>query len=388
MQLAESDEIGIMRQMVREFLDREVTPALIAEWDAADHIPREIVAKLGELGLCGLTVPEEYGGLGRDVLGLVAVLEELSTSMLGLGGIFVMNAGYGSLNVSALGTDEQKARLLPGLLSGETLFAYGLSEPDVGADLAAVKTKAVRDGDRVIINGTKRWCSGADIADYIYALVSSGPPEARRENLSFVIIPTNTPGITMTRTETMGAHGTATNDVNFDDVVLSINDVMGGEAGWNQGWKMLSGPSLEVEKLVTPALAVGVARGAVAEAWEYSQQRMQGGKHIAAHQAVRHVLADVQTKLLSCQLMLNHAAGLVNAGMPSAVETSMAKLYISETAKQIVLDCQQYVMGAYGYAKGFNMERYVRDILVFPIFGGSTAIQRNNVANLLRLPRE
>jgi len=186
----------------------------------------------------------------------------------------------------------------------------------------------------------------------------------------------------------MGARGAATNDVNFDDVVLSIDDIMGGEAGWNQGWAMLGGPSLEVEKLVTPSLAVGVARAAVDEAWAYAQVRVQGGKHIAGHQAVRHVLAQAQTDLLSCQLMLQHSAKLVEAGEPSAIETSMAKLYISEVAKNIVLNCQQYVMGAYGYAKGFNMERYVRDILVFPIFGGSTAIQRNNVANLMKLPRE
>ena len=186
----------------------------------------------------------------------------------------------------------------------------------------------------------------------------------------------------------MGARGTATHDVNFDDVELSIDDIMGGEAGWNQGWSMLGGPSLEVEKLVTPAIAVGVARAAVEEAWAYAQVRKQGGKHIAGHQAVRHVLAQVQTDLLACQLMLQHSTNLVQSGVPSAVETSMAKLYISEAAKNIVLSCQQYVMGAYGYAHGFNMERYVRDVLVFPIFGGSTFIQRNNVANLMKLPRD
>ena len=124
------------------------------------------------------------------------------------------------------------------------------------------------------------------------------------------------------------------------------------------------------------------------EAWQYSQERVQGGKHICGHQAVRHVLADCQTKLQACRLMLQHAAWLVETGQPSAVATSMAKLFISENARDIAIDCQQYVMGAYGYATGFGMERYVRDILAVPIYGGSTAIQRNNIANLMKLPRD
>jgi len=378
----------MLRDTVRRFLDKEVPPERAAAWDQADRIPREIIYKLGELGLCGLTVPEEHGGLGRNVRGLVAVLVELASRMMNLGGMFVMNAGYGSLNVASSGSEAQKKKLLPELLSGRMLFAYGLSEPDVGADLTSVKTRAERSGDKIIINGAKRWCSGADIADYIYALVRSGPPEAKRRNLSFVLIPTKAPGVTITRIPTMGALGLATNDVIFEQTELSVDDVMGGEAGWNNGWNVLGGSALEVEKLVTPALAFGIARSALEEAWAYSQQRVQGGKHICGHQAVRHVLADAQTKLLSCRLMLEHAAGLVEENRPSSVETSMTKLYVCETAKEIVLSCQQYVMGAYGYAKGFHMERYVRDILVFPIFGGSSAIQRNNIANLMKLPRD
>ena len=388
MDYSESEEIGMLRDTVRRFLDKEVPPEKAAQWDAEDCIPRDIIGKLGELGLCGLTVPEEYGGLGRNARGMVAVLEELASRMMNLAGMFVMNAGYGSLTVASLASEAQKKKLLPELLAGRMLFAYGLSEPDVGADLTTVKTRADRSGDRIVVNGAKRWCSGANIADYIYALVRSGPPEAKRKNLSFMLIPTKAPGVKITQIHTMGALGIATNDVTFDNVELTVDDIMGGEAGWNNGWDMLSGPSLEVEKLVTPSLAFGIARAAVAEAWEYSQQRVQGGKHICGHQAVRHVLAEVQTKLHACRLMLYHAAWLVEKNLPSAVETSMAKLYISETAKEIVLSCQQYVMGAYGYAKGFHMERYVRDILVFPIFGGSSAIQRNNIANLMKLPRD
>ena len=244
-----------------------------------------------------------------------------------------------------------------------------------------------RRGDKVVINGFKRWCTGAGIADYIYALVRTGAAEARHKNLAFVIIPTAAAGVQINAIKTIGCHGVPTNDVAFDDVELPFDHVVGGEAGWNNGWSMLAGPALEAEKLQLPALALGIAQAAVQEAWEYSQQRKQFGKRICGHQAVRHQLSDAQTQLEACRLMLLRAAWLVQEERPSAVQTSMAKLFVAETTVQIVLGCQR-VLGAYGYAHGFNMERYVRDILAMPIFGGSSAIQKNNIASLMRLPKE
>ena len=388
MNFTESEEIVAMRDTIRKFVAREFTAADVKKWDREDWIPREISLKFGELGICGLCVPEEYGGLGRNVMAMSVVLEELSRFSNALPALYNMSAGYGGLNISESGTPEQKQRFLPGLLKGEILFAYGLSEPDIGADLANVKTRAERNGDRVIINGAKRWTSGAEMADYIYTLVRSGPPEARRKNLSFVLIPTKAKGVTITRLPVMGVKGVPTDDVKLENVEVPFDNVILGEAGWNNAWSILAGPALEIEKLSPTSIALGIAEAAVAEAWEYSQQRVQGGKHICGHQAVRHVLSDVQTKLQSCRLMLRHAAWLVETRQPSAVATSMAKVYVSDTARDIVLACQQYVMGAYGYAEGFNMERYVRDILIFPIAGGSTAIQYNNIANLMKLPRE
>lgn len=268
------------------------------------------------------------------------------------------------------------------------LFAYGLSEPDIGADLGNVKTRAEKRGGQVVVNGFKRWTSGADIADYIYALVRSGPAEARRENLSFVLIPTDAKGVTITRLSGMGCNGTALTDVALDDVEIPADNIVGGEECWNKGWSMLAGPALEIEKLGPSAISLGIAEGALAEAWQYSQERKQGGKLICGHQTVRHVLSEAQTKLQACRLMMKHSAWLVQTRQPSAAATCMAKLFITETAKEIVLSCQQSVMGAYGYAHGFNMERYVRDVLGPTIYGGSSAIQRNNIANLMRLPRE
>jgi len=388
MDFAESEEIQALRDTLRRFIANECSLAVVNKWDREDLIPRDMALKLAELGLFGMCVPEEYGGLGRQVIGLAVTLEELSRASCALSSLYCMGASYAGLNIAESGSEEQKQRLLPAILEGKMLFAYGLSEPDTGADLGNVTTRAEKQGDRIIINGFKRWTSGADIADYIYALVRSGPTEARRENLSFVLIPTDSQGVTITRLSGMGCNGAALTDVALDNVEIPVENIVGGESCWNKGWNLLAGPALEVEKLGPCAISLGIAEGALAEAWQYSQERKQGGKHICGHQAVRHVLSDAQTRLQACRLMMNHAAWLVQTQQSSAVATSMAKLFITENAKDIVLNCQQYVMGAYGYAHGFNMERYVRDVLGPVIYGGSTAIQRNNIANLMKLPRE
>ena len=387
MDFGEGEDTEALRDLIRRFLAREVTPAMAERWDREDHIPRDLLKCLAGLGLCGLTVPEEYGGMGRQVIPMVVTIVELAKCSTALAGLYIMNACYGGLNVAMEGTDEQKQRFLPGLASGDTLFAYGLSEPDVGADLASVTTRAERRGDSVVINGQKRWCSGANFADFILMLVRSGEADARYRNLSMVLVPTGAPGLTLERAEAMGVRGIPANDVLLDNVEVPFANVLGGEAKWNEGWSLLAGPALEIEKLETPALALGVAEAAVAEAWAYSQQRKQFGAPICTIQSIRHMLSDVQTKLQACRLMLMSAAWKVDQGLPSAVDTSMAKLYVSDTARDVVLTCQQ-VLGAYGYAHGFAMERYVRDALVMPIWGGSSAIQKNNIANLMRLPRK
>lgn len=379
-------DLELMRDSLRRLLDEIAPQDAVDKWDREDFIPRSVLERLAEMGFCGMTVPEEYGGLNMGVLGQLMVIEELSRRSCALSSIYIQCAGYAGLNLAELGSEDQKKRFLPAVAQGRLQFALGLSEPDVGADLASVRTRATMAGDRIVVEGAKRWCSGAEYADYIYALVRSGPVEDRYRNLSFLIIPRDAPGITITRAETMGMHGTATNDVIFDNVEIPVENIMGGPEFWNRGWSQLAGPTLEIEKLQPSAMALGIAEGAVAEAWEYAQTRSQFGMRICGHQAVRHQLAEVQTKLQTCRLMLSHAADLVDRGEPSAVQTSMTKLYLGETVRDICITCQM-VMGAYGYAKGFNMERYVRDAMVLPIFGGSSAIQKTNIANLLKLPK-
>jgi alkylation response protein AidB-like acyl-CoA dehydrogenase len=387
MDFTDNEDVAALRAMLQRFMAHEATPEMAARWDREDRIGREMLVKLAALGVCGLTVPEAFGGMGRRVIDTVVTIVELARRSTALAGLYIMNACYGSLNIAMEGTPEQKARYLPGLLAGETLFAYGLSEPGVGADLASVRTRAERRGDTVVLDGQKRWCSGANFADHILMLVRSGDAEARHRNLSLVIVPTDAAGLTLVPGEAMGVRGIPVNDVILENVAVPFANVLGGERCWNAGWSLLAGPALEIEKLETPALALGVAEAAVAEAWDYSQQRRQFGAPICTIQSIRHMLSEAQTKLQACRLMLMSAASKVDQAVPSAIDTSMAKLFVSDTALEIVLTCQK-ILGAYGYAHGFAMERYVRDALVMPIWGGSSAIQKNNIANLMRLPRK
>ena len=385
-QFHEAEHIAILRDTLRRFVGNEMPRELAQAWDRDNHYPSDVFAKLCDLGVAGLTVPEEFGGAGRDITATMVVIEELSRRSMAVAVPYIMCACYGGMNIDEVGSAEQKKTLLPKLAAGDLLFAYGITEPDAGSDVASVRTAARREGNlgSVVINGAKRFCSGANIADYIYAVVRSDPDAPRYENLSLVLIPTDAPGITIELQNAMGIKGAATCDVTFEDVEVPAENIVGGEEGWNTGWQKIVGPGLDVEKIEVAALALGIAAAALDDAWEYAQERKQFGKPVSAFQSIRHMLADCKTKLEACRLMTYHAAWLLDQKKPASVETSMAKLFVCDTGKEIVLTCQQ-VMGAYGYIKDFDMERYVRDCLVMPILGGSSAIQKNNIANRLRL---
>lgn len=389
MNFDEDEHITLLRDTLRRFLDRELPREEARRLDDAATHPPDVFARLCELGITGLTVPEEYGGSGVDILAAVVCIEELGRRGTSLAGPYIHCAFYGSLNVLENGSEEQKRRLLPRLARGELLFAYGLSEPDVGGDLASatVTGRLSEDGRFVVVNGTKRWCTGARIADYIYTLVRSGPAEDRYRNLSLVLVPTGTAGITIVDIEHTGLRYASTTDVIFDDVRVPVDHVVGGLERWNQGWPMLAGRSLDIERLEITAVALGIASIAVDDAWAYAQQRRQFGRVIAGHQAIRHLLVDARTRLAACRHMLYHAAWLATQGRDCGVESSMAKLFVAENALQIGLACQR-VLGAYGCARDYDMERYLRDLLCMPIVGGSSHMQLNNVANRLGLPHK
>lgn len=384
----EPEHITMVRDSMRRFVEQELPREKIREWDRAGEAPLSVFEKLAATGVCGLTIDEEYGGAGRDIVAAITVLEELSVRGGAAAGPYIHAAFYGGLNISANGSEAQKKEFLPRLAKGETLMAYGLSEPDVGGDLASVRTRAEKskDGNSVIINGTKRWCTGVGIADNIICLVRSGPKEEKYRNLSLVLIPTDAPGLTKTPLHHIGLRYTQTWDVNFDNVEIPADNILGGPEAWNQGWSMLAKEALDVEKLEITAYALGNVKAAVDDAFAYAQERKQFGKQIASHQAIAHKLSDVKTQYQACRHMLYHAAWLAGEGRPCSVEASMAKLFIADTGLQTVLTCQQ-IMGAYGLSGDFDMERYVREAQQMPIVGGSSDMQRNNIAARLGLPR-
>lgn len=387
MNFEESEQTTLLRDTIRRFVDKEMPRELARQLDQQAAYSKEVFAKLCQLGVTGLTVPEEYGGAGIDILSAIVVIEELAKRGTSLCGPFIHCAFYGGMNMVENASEAQKREYLPRLARGEILFAYGLSEPDVGGDLASasVTARLKEDGKTLVINGTKRWCTGARIADYIYTLVRSGPKEARYRNLSLVLVPTSVKGISIVDIDHIGLRYSETTDVIFEDVEVPLENVVGGPERWNKGWDLLVGRGLDVERLEITACALGIATAAVDDAWAYAQERQQFGRRICGHQAVRNMLVEAKTKLAACRHMLYHAAWLATAGKDCSVESSMAKLFVGDNAVDIVLTCQR-VMGAYGCAREYDMERYVRDIVCMPIVGGSSNMQKNNISNRLGLP--
>lgn len=377
-------ELRSLRDTVRRFVEDHMPREKAREWDRENIFPRDVFDELAKLGLMGLTVPEEFGGAGVDIVAAMAVIEELAKRSVAVACPYIQAVCYAGMNLNEKGNDAQKAALLPRVASGDLIFAYGLSEPNVGGDLATVETTARVDGDALVINGTKRWCTGAHIADYIFCLTRSGPKEDKYKNLTIVLIPADSDGITRTPLGHLGIRGVETMDAMFDDVRVPLGNILGGPDMLHKGWSQLAGRALEVEKLELSACALGLAEAAVADAWTYAEERVQFGKPIAHHQAVRHALSEAKTKVQAMRHMLYHAAWLANDGKPCTVETSMAKLFCCETAAEVTQACQR-VVGAYGLSDGMDMERYVRDAISLPIVGGSSNMQKNNIANRLGL---
>lgn len=382
--MAETEELKLLRDSVRRFVDRHMPREAARKWDRENIFPREVYDALAEMGVMGLTVPTEYGGQGVDIPATMVVIEELAKRSSAVACPYIMTACYAGMNLAESGSELQKRELLPKVAAGKLIFAYGLSEPNVGGDLAMVETIARREGNRIIVSGTKRWCTGAQIADYVFCLVRTGSKEDRYKNLSILLVPPKAKGVTIRPLDHLGIRGVETNDAIFEDVEVGEDAILGGPQMWNQGWRQLAGRALEVEKLELSAVALGLAEAACDDATDYAASRIQFGKPIGAHQAIRHALAEARTRTLAMRLMLYNAARLVQDRKPSALESSMSKLFCCEGAAEVTMACQR-VMGAYGLSDLMDMERYVRDAICLPIVGGSSNMQKNNIANRLKI---
>ena len=378
--------IDQLRDALRRFTAKHMPREEAARWDKENIFPRAVFDELAAVGVMGSTIPEEYGGTGRDTLATLVTIEELSRRSLAISVPYIMCACYAGMNILECGSERQRAEFLPLIAAGKLIFAYGWTEADTGADLASVRTTGRIEGDRIVVNGSKRFCSGSEICDYIYTLIRTGEPGDRYNNLSIVLIPPDSPGVAIHPINSMGMKGARTTDVSFTDVEVPLDNIVGGMDGYNRGWSMITSTGLDVEKLEVAAIALGIAEAACDDAWEYSETRKQFGTTISTFQSIRHQLAEMKTQLHVARLATYHAAMLSDRNVPRRVETSMTKLFVTEAAKKVVLDAQS-IFGAYGYVRDFDIERNVRDVLLMPIIGGSSAVQRNNIANWLGLAR-
>ncbi|MFC4127962.1 acyl-CoA dehydrogenase family protein [Nocardia rhizosphaerae] len=352
----------------REAGTREQRDAL-TDHDTEQHNP-DVYAKMAELGWLGLTVPEEYGGSDASMVDMCILLEESARGMLPIGAIgptLITGGAY-----AKFGTEAQKEDVLRGIVRGASQ-SISMSEPEAGSDVGNLSTKAVKTGDGWVINGQKTWCSNAHISENILLVARTSREGGKHEGMTMFHVPANTPGLQISQIELMG-NQRETNDLYFTDCVLPEDAVVGEEGN---GWRQLM-TGLNFERLILSAMSLGAAERAFEDTLAFVTQRKQFGRPIGTFQALRHRLADLATEIECTKLLVYSVAKEADAHPDRmlAREASMAKLKATETAKRVALEGMQ-MMGGYGYAREFDMEKHVRGALVSTIFGGTSEIQRD-----------
>ncbi|MFD6394132.1 acyl-CoA dehydrogenase family protein [Nocardia rhizosphaerihabitans] len=360
----------------REAGTREQRDAL-TEHDKEQHNPG-VYAKMAELGWLGLTIPEEYGGSAASMVDMCILLEESLRGMLPIGAIgptLITGGAY-----AKFGTEAQKDNVLRGIVRGASQ-SISMSEPEAGSDVGNLSTKAVKTADGWLINGQKTWCSNAHISENILLVARTSKEGGKHEGLTMFHVPADTPGLQITPIELMG-NQTETNDLYFTDCVLPEDAVVGEEGN---GWRQLM-TGLNFERLILAAMSLGAAERAFEDTIAFVTQRKQFGRPVGSFQSLRHRLADLATEIECTKLLIYSVAREADAN-PNKVlarEASMAKLKATETSKRVALEGMQ-MMGGYGYAREFDMEKHVRGALVSTIFGGTSEIQRDIIGRTLGL---
>jgi alkylation response protein AidB-like acyl-CoA dehydrogenase len=364
------------RDLVHQFVAREVKP-LARQVDEEASFNWEATRKMGPLGLLGLEVPEEYGGAAVDAVSAAIAIEELGW---GCGSTALAISAHNGLAMGPIvryGSEGQKEKWLPPLVSGQgKLACLALTEPGAGSDLqGGVRTSAVKEGDSWIIDGSKMWLTNASISDVMVLLVRTDPAGGSR-SLSQIIVPSDTPGITIDLPEKkMGLKGSPTHAVSFDEVRVPLDNLLGPEGRGLQ--QTLS--TLDSGRVGIGALAVGLAQAAYEEALKYAKERETFGKPIAQHQAIQWMLADAATEIQAARLMVYWAAWQKSLGKPYTKAAAMAKLFATETSERVCRNAIQ-VHGGYGYSSEFPVERIYRDTRLMTIGEGTSEIQRLVIA--------
>src|SRR4051794_27332164 len=383
--LEKTDEQRAITEMVRQFVDEQIIPNA-EHYDGADEYPEPIVEQLKELGLFGVTIPEEHGGMGLDLTTYAMIVEELSRGWISISG--VINTHFiGSYLLMKFGTDEQKQKYLPKMATGEIRAAFSLSEPELGSDVQAIKTSAKKlDDGAYEINGQKMWVTNGLRSGLVFTLVKTDPEAEPRHKGMTCFICEKEPGASENtgdhaglnvppQIKKMGYKGVESTELVFDGYRTPADNVLGGEeAGLNKGFGQMM-DALEVGRVNVAARGVGLAQRAFELAIRYAQERKTFGKEIAEHQAIQFKLADMATQLEAARMLTLKAARLKDAGERSDLEAGMAKLFASETGRFCAEESLR-IHGGYGYSKEYEIERIYRDAPLLLIGEGTSEIQK------------
>ena len=365
---------------VRALLDDVCSMEYAAKCDETKTPPREAFNALARNGWLGLIAPEEYGGAGGTPTDLALLLEETGNHFEELGLWLFRNFTFGCYAVLKHGTEEQKRRIVPGTVKGELTFAFGLTEPDSGSDAAALRTRAVADGDDFVINGRKQWTSGMDIADYVLLAVRTNDLGKKQLGISTFMVDTRLPGIEVRKIPTLGQHAIGTTEVTYTDVRVPRTALFGE---LDKGWAVCE-DTLRYERLCLSAARIGAARRAFEFALDYAKTRTQFGKTIGSFQVTQHKFADMKVMLDTAQTMVRRYAWLMEHGQAERADTAVIKYYVGESYKSIADTCLQ-ILGGYGYCMEYPMQRFYRDARLATIGGGTSEIQKNIIAATLGL---
>lgn len=372
MNLDLTEDQVLIRDAVRQLCQGEFA-SQAAKWDQDDAIPPAAIAKLAEMGLLGMSIPEEWGGLGYDARTVVMVIEEIARVSAALAIMVAVHNSVGAYPIYAFGTDEQKRKYLPKLTSG-AVGAFSLSEPASGSDASALLCSARLDGDHYVLNGEKNWVTNGRHSWTYLVLARSGGPGA--EGISAFIIEKDQQGLVLGRGEDkMGLRGSDTITLSFDNARVPVSQRLGGEGA---GFKVALG-MLDSGRIGVAAQALGVMTAAFHEAVKYAQQRQAWGAPIAKIQAVQFKLAEMERRIQAARLLIQKAAWLKDSGQDFIRAASIAKLYSTEAATWVTHQAIQ-VHGGYGYVKEYAVERYYRDARVMEIYEGTSEIQRLVIA--------
>jgi len=379
MDLELAEEHKMIRKMVRQFAEKEVAP-IAAEMDERAEVPFENIKKMGELGLLGLTVSEEYGGAGMDTISYCIATEELSKACAATAIVMGVQNSLVCHGIEEFGTEDQKQRFLVPLAEGKFIGAFALTEPEAGSDAAAQKTTMVLDGDEYIVNGTKNFITSGGFADVVLLFGVTDKSQGYRGTTA-LLVEKGTPGFSVGKEENkLGIRAADTSELVFEDCRVPVANRLGEEG---QGFKIAM-TDLDAGRISVAAQALGIAEAAYEAALEYAKAREQFGQPIAKFQGIQWMLADMATRIEASRLLIYNAAlakdRAKETGARYSKEAAMAKLYASETASWVT-DLAIQIHGGYGYVKDYPVERYYRDARVTRIYEGTSEVQRMVIAH-------